>query len=154
VTCARCVHYVFNPVSVFYCLRADGSLRCAIAEVRNTYREKHLYVLDEPLPAPRGVLAHYRVKKDFFVSPFNTLQGEYEFHLSPLDGKLDLRVNLVHEGQPIIVTRVTGTGAPITTGRLARTLLRHPFDAALALPRIWGQAWRLRHRHKLKDQTT
>ena len=46
VTNARYFGYVFNPVSFYYCYRRDGSVRAVVAEVNNTYGDKHLYILD------------------------------------------------------------------------------------------------------------
>ena len=37
--------YVFNPLSVHWCYRADGSLACLVAEVHNTYGGRHAYLL-------------------------------------------------------------------------------------------------------------
>ena len=34
---ARVLGYVFNPISVFWCYRADGTLAAVLAEVHNTY---------------------------------------------------------------------------------------------------------------------
>ena len=42
---ARVLGYVFNPLTVFWCHAPDGSLRCVIAEVHNTYGERHRYLL-------------------------------------------------------------------------------------------------------------
>jgi cyclopropane-fatty-acyl-phospholipid synthase len=150
ITAARYFNYVFNPVSLFYCFDEQGGLRCAIAEVRNTFHEKQLYILDDALPPERGSLGRYRARKELFVSPFNTLQGEYDFHLSPLGETLDVRVNLTREGLPIVVTRLSGRRVPLTTSQLVHTLARFPLTAALTLPRIGIQALRLRQRG-LKD---
>jgi cyclopropane-fatty-acyl-phospholipid synthase len=46
LTNARFFGYVFNPVSFYYCYRRDGSVRTVVAEVNNTYGDKHLYALD------------------------------------------------------------------------------------------------------------
>ena len=51
LTNARVLGYVFNPLSVFYCHRPDGELRCVVAEVHNTYGERHCYLLE---PGERG----------------------------------------------------------------------------------------------------
>ena len=48
ITSARFFNYVFNPVSFYYCYGSDGSLRCAVAEVNNTFKERHLYVFPNP----------------------------------------------------------------------------------------------------------
>lgn len=40
----RIFGYVFNPISVYYCYRADGSLLALIYAVRNTFGQRHTYV--------------------------------------------------------------------------------------------------------------
>src|SRR5690606_146506 len=40
--------YTFNPVSFWYCHRADGGLRAIVVEVNNTFGERHCYLLDAP----------------------------------------------------------------------------------------------------------
>ncbi len=45
LTNARVLGYVFNPLSVYYCHAAGGELRCVVAEVHNTYGERHCYLL-------------------------------------------------------------------------------------------------------------
>ena len=42
---ARVFGYVFNPLSIFWCHDRDGQLRHVIAEVHNTYGERHAYLL-------------------------------------------------------------------------------------------------------------
>ena len=46
VTAARFMVKVFNPVSFYYCLRADGSPVHMVAEVNNTFGDRHLYLLE------------------------------------------------------------------------------------------------------------
>src|SRR4051794_23846702 len=41
----RLLGYTFNPLSVYFCYRADGALALVIYEVRNTFGEIHPYVL-------------------------------------------------------------------------------------------------------------
>ena len=66
---ARVLGYVFNPLTVYWCHRADGALACVVAEVHNTYGERHAYLLhtDE-----RG---RAQVPKEFYVSPFYPVDG-------------------------------------------------------------------------------
>ena len=47
-TYPRMLGYSFKPVSFWYCHRADGSLRAVLAEVNNTFGERHCYLLDAP----------------------------------------------------------------------------------------------------------
>ena len=57
LTNARVLGYVFNPLSVYYCHAADGGLRCVVAEVHNTYGQRHCYLLHpgnrRPVARPR-----------------------------------------------------------------------------------------------------
>ena len=48
---ARVLGHVFDPLSVFWCFDADGALVCIVAEVHNTYGERHVYLLR---PDPSG----------------------------------------------------------------------------------------------------
>ena len=41
----RLLGYTFNPLSVYFCYRADGELALMIYEVRNTFGDIHPYVL-------------------------------------------------------------------------------------------------------------
>lgn len=151
VTVPRCLGYVFNPVNFYYCHGADGELRCAAAEVNNTYGERHFYLLgpEHAVDAPPGFLARYVAPKAFFVSPFNNMKGTYDFRLGPLDDRLDLRLDLVRDDEPVLRTRVWGTGAELTARALLKTVARHPFAAALAFPRIAWQALRLQNLRRL-----
>jgi hypothetical protein len=44
----RVLGYVFKPVSFWYVHRRDGTLRVVVAEVNNTFGERHCYLLDQP----------------------------------------------------------------------------------------------------------
>lgn len=151
VTSARYFGYVFNPVSFYYCYGADGSLRCAVAEVNNTFRERHLYILDEP--EFRAGAAHFRARKCFHVSPFNDMRGEYLFFFSPPEPILDIRVDIVREGRVVFKSQIAGKAVPLDTKHLMATILRHPVAAALTMPRIMTQAAQLYVRKRLPVYT-
>ena len=72
---ARVLGYVFNPLTVFWCHRADGALACVVAEVHNTYRQRHAYLLRTD---DRG---RAQVPKRFYVSPFYPVDGGYRMCL-------------------------------------------------------------------------
>jgi uncharacterized protein len=76
---ARVLGHVFDPLSVFWCFDAHSTLACIVAEVHNTYGERHAYLLH---PDPSGVAT---TDKAFHVSPFYDVSGRYElrFELSP-----------------------------------------------------------------------
>lgn len=115
----RVLGYAFNPLSVFWCLTADGTPRCVVAEVHNTYRERHPYLLhlDE---SGRGETA-----KEFPVSPFLG-GGRYRVRLPPPGEHLSLTVALYRDGRPALLATLTGRRHPATTGRVLWSALRHP----------------------------
>jgi len=146
VTGARYFGRVFNPVSFYFCWRKDGARRCVVAEVNNTFGERHFYVLDT---TSRMVLP-----RAFHVSPFNDLRGEYQFHFAPLEDGLDARIDILRDGQLVFRSQLFGAPRSLTTASLARTLVEYPLTAWLTLPRILWQAAVLHFRHRLPAYST
>jgi DUF1365 family protein len=118
---ARVLGHVFDPMSAFWCFAADGGLRAVLVEVHNTYGGRHAYAVQ---PDERGLAT---VDKALYVSPFNDVSGTYRlgFALSPQQALVTVRLD--RDGAPVISTSVRGRCVPATPGRVAATLLRHPF---------------------------
>ncbi len=142
VTAARYFNYVFNPVSFWYVHDQADALVCVIAEVNNTFNERHLYVLHEPQCLSSGELT-FRTQKCFHVSPFLDREGTYRFFFSPPGEHITIRIMLEKEGKNVMVAVLSGKHHALTGSRILRTLLRYPFSAALTFPRITWQAARL-----------
>ena len=51
LTQPRVLGYVFNPVTFYWCYRADGELACMVAELSNTFGERLPEVLDGAVAA-------------------------------------------------------------------------------------------------------
>jgi DUF1365 family protein len=134
---ARVLGYVFNPLSVFWCYRADGELACVIAEVQNTYRQRHCYLLRTDA---RGLA---EVNKAFYVSPFNPVDGRYRMSLPEPGSRLALTVTLHRPGQPPFVASVRGTRRPATSAQLLRATFRHPWPTLATTARIHAQGLKL-----------
>src|ERR1700712_5592110 len=66
----RLFGYTFNPLSAYFCYRADGELALIIYEVRNTFGDIHPYVL--PVRPGEISVAGVRQQQEklFYVSPF------------------------------------------------------------------------------------
>ena len=105
---ARVLGHVFNPITVYWCHRPDGTLACVVAEVHNTYGERHGYLL-HPDAAGRA-----RTAKEFYVSPFFPVDGEYAMVLPEPDERLALTVTLRREGAPALAATVVGARTPAT----------------------------------------
>lgn len=149
VTAARFFGHVFNPVS-FYRIVADDGLRAVVAEVNNTFGQRHLYVLDD-LRAESGGHASVAARaKAFHVSPFEDMHSDYAFRFGDASGRLDVTIAVSREGRPAFRAHLTGEARPLDTRELLRVIARQPLDAVLTFPRIVAQAAVLRWRHGLK----
>ncbi len=72
---AATLGWAFNPLSLFWCYGPDGRLAAVLAEVHNTYRGRHVYMLRPDLAGRAGA------DKSFYVSPFLPLTGQYRMRL-------------------------------------------------------------------------
>jgi len=134
---ARVLGYVFNPLTVFWCHRADGTLACVIAEVHNTYGQRHAYLVHTD---DRG---HARTAKRLYVSPYHPVDGWYQMSL-PLPGeRLALNVTLHRPNGYRFVASVLGSGVPATGPALLRAAARHPWSTAMVSARIRWQGVKL-----------
>ena len=117
---ARVAGYVFNPITLYWCHRPGGDLACVVAEVHNTYGERHCYLLH---PDGNGLAM---VAKSLYVSPFLDQGGDYVMHVPVPDATLSVTVVLhQHGGTPLSAT-VRGTRLPATRTALVRLLLTRP----------------------------
>ncbi|MGI8987306.1 MAG: DUF1365 domain-containing protein [Nocardioidaceae bacterium] len=117
---ARVLGHVFDPLSVFWCHDADGALVCIVAEVHNTYGERHAYLLR---PDEQG-LAH--ADKEFYVSPFFGVEGGYDLRLTLASARVSTSIVLHQGGAPVFAASFVGHPRPATTRRLLSLLLRRP----------------------------
>lgn len=127
---ARALGYVFDPLTVFWCHGRDRRVCCVIAEVHNTYGERHSYVIR---PDDQGCA---EVDKEFPVSPFNRVDGRYVLRLPEPTGALHLSVTLLRDGQPPFHAAVTGHRVPITARTVLRAQVRAPLSPWLTSARI------------------
>ncbi len=149
ITSARYLNYIFNPVSFYYCFSPQGRLLSIVAEVNNTFGEKHIYVLKSPEEPLAGYIGHYRAGKAFHVSPFNSVAGDYEFLFSAPGDEIDICINLHREKEQVFEARLRGTFRVLTPTGHAAMMLKYPVVPHLAMPRIFLQAGRLFFQKKL-----
>lgn len=133
----RLIGFVFNPISLWYCEHRDGSLRAVIAEVRNTFGEKHSYVLASG-GAPLAYEAPQEKEKCFHVSPFFDLVGRYRFLLSEPGERLRVVIHETREGVPILDASVAGEQRELTDRAIAWQVLQMPF---MTLKVVAGIHW-------------
>ncbi|QWC85703.1 DUF1365 domain-containing protein [Nocardioidaceae bacterium] len=120
---ARSLGHVFDPLSVWFCFDADGEPTGVLAEVHNTYGERHTY----PLPIQRGRAA---VDKDFYVSPFFTVEGRYDIRVRLDSDRVAVAISLSQDGEVVFTGSEAGALRPVRS-RLdtLRAVLRDPAPA-------------------------
>lgn len=157
VTMPRFLGFAFNPVSFYFCFDAQGAVRYQIAEINNTYHQRHSYFFGGPEAPPvarahqeeRHTVTKYITKKEFFVSPFNRVEGEYDVAFADICSRLDVRFNIRHGDATTFVSRLSGEATPFCAATLRKLLLKLPLSILLTLPRIFWQAQRLRFQKQL-----
>lgn len=135
LTLPRVLGYVFNPVSFYYCYDPLGRLRARVAEVNNTFGDRHVYA---------GTAAVWRDQKAMHVSPFFPMAGSYLWDLPEPDAsRIDVRVDLVGEGRAVLQARLALEPQPLTDAALAAALVRYPLLTLKVTAAIHYQALRL-----------
>lgn len=138
----RVLGYVFNPLSVWYCEHADGQLRAIICEVRNTFGEKHQYVLDNR-GHPLDLAQTWEAEKCFHVSPFLPLGLHYQFHFTAPGQRLRLLIDEYAGTQQVLVATLQGRRRPLNDRTLLRESLAVPFLTLKIITLIHWQALKL-----------
>jgi hypothetical protein len=142
----RVLGYAFKPVSFWYAHRRDGSLAAVVAEVNNTFGERHCYLLHGPR---LRFGAECTSAKVFHVSPFCGVSGRYRFRFLRTDGEVAgggrtvVRIEHDDDTGPLLITSVSGVLEPATARNLRSLLLQMPLMTLGVIARIHWQALRL-----------
>lgn len=137
-TFPRVLGYVFKPVSFWHCHRADGQLVAVLAEVNNTFGERHVYLLRAGEPA-----GAFEAQKVFHVSPFFGRQGRYRFGFRVEAGRFCARIDYDDGDGLALATRWWGKLEPLTARSGRRAFWRYPLMTLAVIVRIHLQAVRL-----------
>lgn len=126
ITMPRILGYGFNPVSFWCCRDARGQLRAVLAEVHNTFGQRHNYLC---APEDGGVIDGQRwleARKTFHVSPFLALEGKYRFRFDIREDKIGIWIDHHDEQGTMLLTAVTGERCSLSTASLWRCFWRYP----------------------------
>jgi len=138
----RVLGHVFNPVSFWLCHDPAGVLVCVIAEVSNTFGDRHSYLChrdDWAAITPEDTL---EARKIFHVSPFQPVEGEYRFRFDITPDRIALRIAYGHASGGLVAT-LTGPRRPATARGLMAAALRRPLGSRRVLALIHWQALKL-----------
>ena len=122
LTNARSLGYVFNPLTLYWCHDPSGAVVAVVAEVHNTYAQRHRYLL-RPDDAGR-----VDATKQFYVSPFYPVDGYYRMSLPEPGETLAITMSLHRPDSRPFTASVRGVRRPATRRAVLATALRHPFE--------------------------
>lgn len=138
----RVLGHVFNPVSFWLCYDAAGALRVVVAEVSNTFGDRHSYLCHRADLAPITRDDRITAQKIFHVSPFQPVTGGYEFRFDISDDRIGIWIDYTSGNGGLIAT-LTGPRTPLTNAAILRACLRRPFGSRRVLTLIHWQALKL-----------
>jgi len=142
LTQPRVLGHVFNPVSFWLCRSAEGALRAVIAEVNNTFGDRHSYLCHHPDQRPITRSDQLGATKLMHVSPFQPIEGGYTFRFDITDTRVGIWIDYGRDAGGILAT-LTGRRQPLTNAGILRSMLRRPFGARRVLALIHWQALKL-----------
>ena len=142
LTQPRVLGHVFNPVSFWLCHDGQDRLRVVVAEVTNTYGDRHSYLCHRDDMAPITADDTLRARKMMHVSPFQPVEGGYAFRFDITPAHVGIRIDFTG-GSGGVVATLTGARRPLTDAALLRACLRRPFGSRRVLALIHWQALRL-----------
>jgi uncharacterized protein len=137
-TFPRVLGYAFKPVSFWHCHHSDGELVAVLAEVNNTFGERHVYLLRTADPA-----ATLHADKVFHVSPFFPVRGRYTFGFQPADDFFRARIDYDDGNGGALRTAWWGRLEPLSPRASLRAFFTYPLMSWGVIARIHLQALRL-----------
>ncbi|WP_151523863.1 DUF1365 domain-containing protein [Serinicoccus kebangsaanensis] len=145
---ARVLGYVFDPLTVFWCLDPDDGVRAVVFEVHNTYGERHAYLLDVDGTGRSGM------DKAFYVSPFNDTRGRYAVSLRLTPHRVVVSVGLDRDDERVLTAVTDGVPEPATGRGIRRAALRHAFMPQVVTLLIRLHGLRLWRKLPIQDRPT
>lgn len=134
-TFPRVLGYVFKPVSIWYVVNPEQQLVAALAEVNNTFGQRHVYLLaDKDLAWGKVIEAD----KVFHVSPFCAVSGTYQFKFTKNDTQIAAYIS-----NEVLQTNWVGTLGPFTKTAALSAFLSAPLMTLVIVFRIHWQAAKL-----------
>ncbi|HUO92526.1 MAG TPA: DUF1365 domain-containing protein [Rhizomicrobium sp.] len=143
LTLPRLLGYAFNPVSFWFCLDREKRLRAVLAEVNNTFGERHCYLCFHETHEPITGASRLVVRKIFHVSPFMEVKGSYRFRFDYDADRIGVQIDLMDEEGVILATSMRGKPRTATASGLVQTAILYPFQTIKVVALIHYQAVKL-----------
>ena len=128
---------VFNPITTYYCYDEAGEICLMIYEVSNTFGERHSYLI------AAGVTGHQSHAKKFYVSPFNNVEGRYDFSAEAPNESLALGVSLRVDDKAVMQAWFRGNRVLLSDAALVRSFFSLPLQPLKVMAGIHWEALKL-----------
>lgn len=138
----RVLGHVFNPVAFWLCHDAGARLTVVIAEVSNTFGQRHCYLCHHDDMRPITARERLSARKVFHVSPFQPVAGSYSFRFDIRPDRVGIWIDYAAPDGGLLAT-LTGRRSPLTTRAILGAALRRPFGSRRVLALIHWQALKL-----------
>ncbi len=139
----RLLGHVFNPVAFWLAYDPLGHLRAVIAEVTNTYGDRHSYLCHRADRAPITREDTITAQKIFHVSPFQPVAGRYDFRFDIRPDRIGIWIDYTAPDGGGLFTNLIGPRLPLTNAGILASALRRPFGSRRVLALIHWQALKL-----------
>jgi DUF1365 family protein len=151
LTNMRYFGHCFNPVSFYYCFKADGTtLQAIVSHITNTpWGEDYAYVHDYALVENEAIstkdkrdngMTCFKLDKTFHVSPFMPMDVQYEWSFKHDASSLLVHMKNYRLGQELFNASLSLHPEPIYEKTLNRLLVRYPFMTIKVVFAIYWQA--------------
>jgi len=140
LTYPRMLGYVFSPLSVYFCHFADGRLAAMLYEVRNTFGERHCYLI----PAERdSAVVRQSCAKGFYVSPFIAMAARYEFRIRRPGERIAVVIRESDAGGALLDAAFVGRRRPFSRASCLRLFFSRPLMTVKVIAGIHWEALKL-----------
>lgn len=137
----RVLGHGFNPLSVYFCHDGEGRLAAIVHAVRNTFGQRHDYVL--PVRGERGGWVRQASDKTFHVSPFLPMDLRYVFEIAPPREAVHVGIDVFDDEGLMLAASFEGQRVELTDRALIRAVLGHPLQMLGALAGIHWEALKM-----------
>ena len=133
----RLMGYSFDPLTIWYCFHADGTLRAVLHEVKNTFGEQHCYLV------PIDGSPRHEFDKEFFVSPFMDMEATYSFAMNVPDDRLSVGITQSDDEGVLLRASMRASRLELSDRHLMRVFMSHPLLTIKIIAAIHWQGFRL-----------
>jgi len=134
----RVFGHAFNPLTVYFCRDAAGRLAAIVYAVRNTFGQRHDYVL--PVSGTRSGWVAQGCNKAFYVSPFLPMDLRYAFEVAEPGERVLVGVDVHNEDGLLLAANFEGARRPLTDASLMQAVFSHPWQVIGVMAAIHWEA--------------